>query len=160
MDRSRDDARRWRRSFCYRRRCPNHRRNRRGSSRCTAISSKAYQSYRQKITGIWLHTEYPLSRLPIPPDRCHICNLEYYFPMGTRLMAGGSFFCASTPVRHDIFPHPSYYSGPFPFTALFQHIFYFILAPYGYTISLYIIFIGLERVHGYEIELCSLGKTN
>ena len=43
----------------------------------------------KKITGIWFHTEYPLSRLPIPPDRCHICNLEYYFPMGARLMAGG-----------------------------------------------------------------------
>ena len=45
----------------------------------------------KKITGIWLHTEYPLSRLPIPPDRCHICNLEYYFPMGTRLSAAGYF---------------------------------------------------------------------
>ena len=53
----------------------------------------------KKITGIWLHTEYPLSRLPIPPDRCHICNLEYYFPMGTRLKTG-EFCMGITPSGH------------------------------------------------------------
>ena len=45
----------------------------------------------KKITGIWLHTEYPLSRLPTPSDRCHNRNFLNYFLMSTRVKSEAFF---------------------------------------------------------------------
>ena len=45
----------------------------------------------KKITGIWFHTEYPLSRLPPPSDRCHNRNFWNYFLISTRVTSDGFF---------------------------------------------------------------------
>ena len=44
---------------------------------------------------IGFYPEYPLSCLPIPPDRCHIRNLWNYFLMSTRRKTGE--FCMGIP---------------------------------------------------------------
>ena len=46
----------------------------------------------KKITGIWLHTEYPLSRLPVLSDRCHGKKSLNYFLTSTRLRSQGIFY--------------------------------------------------------------------
>lgn len=45
--------------------------------------------YGQKNNGYSAFTEYPLSRLPTPSDRCHNHNFWNYFLMSTRPISGG-----------------------------------------------------------------------
>ena len=49
----------------------------------------------QKNNGYSAFTEYPLSRLPTPSDRCHSRNFWNYFLMSTRVKARDSFWCSS-----------------------------------------------------------------
>lgn len=53
-------------------------------------------THRQKITGTRLFTEYPLSRLPTPSDRCHNQNFWNYFLMSTR-QSPRALFIPTTP---------------------------------------------------------------
>ena len=48
-------------------------------------------THRQKNNGYSAFTEYPLSRLPTPSDRCHNRNSFNYFLMSTRVKMRGSF---------------------------------------------------------------------
>ena len=49
-------------------------------------------THRQKNNGYSAFTEYPLSRLPTPSDRCHNRNFWNYFLMSTHVN-GRCFLC-------------------------------------------------------------------
>ena len=51
----------------------------------------------QKNNGYSAFTEYPLSRLPTPSDRCHNRNFCNYFLMSTRI-SRGYFICGQSPI--------------------------------------------------------------
>ena len=57
----------------------------------------------QKNNGYSACTEYPLSRLPTPPDRCHNRNFWNYFLMSTRVKRGAVFayYKLSLFVKHE-----------------------------------------------------------
>ena len=58
--------------------------------------------YGQKNNGYSAFTEYPLSRLPTPSDRCHNRNFWNYFLMSTRVMLPRSFFIEFHSLRYRL----------------------------------------------------------
>ena len=63
------------------------------------VNKSIASTHRQKNNGYSAFTEYPLSRLPTPSDRCHNRNFSNYFLMSTRPNVGG-IFCV---IRFSLF---------------------------------------------------------
>ena len=75
-------------------------------------------THRQKNNGYSAFTEYPLSRLPTPSDKCHNRNFWNYFLMSTRVMGGCSCWTRGRSLRVP-FPNHHFNKNIPPFGRIF-----------------------------------------
>ena len=60
------------------------------------VNKSIASSHGQKNNGYSAFTEYPLSHLPTPSDRCHNRNFLNYFLMSPRVTSAGVFCDAAS----------------------------------------------------------------